>query len=409
MEISASGSAIYLVDPLAAQRLREHAISTDRSSRVFRELWSLNGRTYTAYRSLLGNPASLRSSSAHAPHAGELSETRLNMSSNTRKYTFHGVKLICDESRVAVTIVRFANIRNDLLAFGNLDGDLWVIRFPPEDDISMAADSGSSAPSSSTTKPYRRSGLGPLVSKMPKAHVRAISSLDWSFDNSQLMSVGEDGMLCIWDAGGGQFPGTVQLKCQVSGAFQKDLKVSAVEVSNHHIFAGDSAGFIHILRCEMQGGQLHRLLWQMKLSVLRAQKAPVIHLEFVPFCRATDTPILLSNSRDGTVSLVKVQEKMNRLEIHSWCNMPDTSRDIRAAVCPLSVIQDAPRIVMGAEDSSVYILHLAPGAGQKANIVNTLKGHRAPVAAVSFAFDESLLSSGDSAGTLIVWRRSSNV
>ena len=41
-------------------------------------------------------------------------------------------------------------------------------------------------------------------------------------------------------------------------------------------------------------------------------------------------------------------------------------------------------------------------------VVNTLKGHRAPVFNVSFAFDESLLASGDSAGTVIVWIRNTS-
>ena len=48
-------------------------------------------------------------------------------------------------------------------------------------------------------------------------------------------------------------------------------------------------------------------------------------------------------------------------------------------------------------------------SSQRPAVINTLKGHRAPVVGVSFAFDESLLASGDAAGTVIVWRRSVEV
>ncbi len=176
----------------------------------------------------------------------------------------------------------------------------------------------------------------------------------------------------------------------------------------------------------MQGGQLQRLVWQMKLYVSRTPRSPVIQvyhaplrfkavpfstimgithcyqIEFVPFCRATDTPMLLCTSRDGTLTLVRVHEKVttissknasslpslflslrlnlspasqhHRVDSHTWSS---TSSDpqrvastqqqqhrmvgagIRAAVCPLSAIQDIPRVTMGAEDSNVYILNLS--------------------------------------------------
>ena len=50
------------------------------------------------------------------------------------------------------------------------------------------------------------------------------------------------------------------------------------------------------------------------------------------------------------------------------------ARDIRAVVCPLSVIQDIPRVVMGGEDTNVYIYNVA--------------GARCPVKPPSIAFDQ---------------------
>ena len=51
----------------------------------------------------------------------------------------------------------------------------------------------------------------------------------------------------------------------------------------------------------------------------------------------------------------------HRIDKHSWCLVPVMARDIRAAVCPLSAIQEVPRIAMGAEDTNVSILNIAGG------------------------------------------------
>ena len=51
---------------------------------------------------------------------------------------------------------------------------------------------------------YLNSRLSPPPPlQLPKVHAKAITGMDWSFDNSQLLSVGEDGALCIWDTSGG--------------------------------------------------------------------------------------------------------------------------------------------------------------------------------------------------------------
>ena len=80
-----------------------------------------------------------------------------------------------------------------------------------------------------------------------------------------------------------------------------------------------------------------------------------------------------------TSTLPPTLAQHHRLDLHSWCaassagsNSASASsasaivpaaaaRDIRSAVCPLSAIQDVPRVTMGGEDSNVYILNISGG------------------------------------------------
>jgi len=370
----------------------------------------------------LQQAADSRGSLAEPIHA---SATALTLSS---KYTFDGVRFVLDDSKAAICTLSFANVRNDLLAFANCSGELWFAELPPLPSQDRAAADINSLP---------------IVVKAPKIHVKVINSMDWSFDNSQLLTAGDDGAICIWDtqaatcirsisilvpilcarfhrlnpnlAAVGTSSGLLELyncsagtlhqKCHVAGAFQKDLQVTAVAISNHHVFAGDSYGFVHLYRCEMQDGSVHRLVWHSKLHVTASHKSPVHQVEYVPFCRSTDTPVLLCSCRDGTIAIVSIHEKHHRMELHSRCAAPPMARNMRIALCPLSIIQDMPRITSGSEDTNVYIYNVTSG-GSKPSVVNTLKGHRAPVVDVSFSFDETLLATADCDGTVIIWHRS---
>jgi WD40 repeat protein len=57
-------------------------------------------------------------------------------------------------------------------------------------------------------------------------------------------------------------------------------------------------------------------------------------------------------------------------------------------------------VVSGSEDCNVYFFDVETGA-----VVNRLQGHSAPVLAVTWTYDESLLASADTEGTVIVWKR----
>jgi WD40 repeat protein len=63
-------------------------------------------------------------------------------------------------------------------------------------------------------------------------------------------------------------------------------------------------------------------------------------------------------------------------------------------------------VCTGSEDACVYLYDMER---DDKPLVNRLQGHSSTVLDVSFNYDESLLASGDSGGTVIVWRRENNV
>ena len=58
--------------------------------------------------------------------------------------------------------------------------------------------------------------------------------------------------------------------------------------------------------------------------------------------------------------------------------------------------------VSGSEDMVVYIFDVER---ETKPCVNKLLGHSAPVLDVCFNYDESMLASCDSSGTVIIWKR----
>lgn len=75
----------------------------------------------------------------------------------------------------------------------------------------------------------------------------------------------------------------------------------------------------------------------------------------------------------------------------------------------LLVIIISSSTVTGSEDSCVYFIDIECDKENKRAVINKLQGHSAPVLGVSFNYDESLLSTSDQQGLVIIWTRSSNV
>uniref|UniRef100_A0A7S3QXD8 Anaphase-promoting complex subunit 4 WD40 domain-containing protein n=2 Tax=Dunaliella tertiolecta TaxID=3047 RepID=A0A7S3QXD8_DUNTE len=439
------------VDQATLACCRQYILDNDRSARVQRELWSNQSGTYLGLQDyilcLKAQGISLEEAAANRQANAALSLHAPTFSTNS--FEFSGTHSVLTDSKAGITVLAFANVRNDLLAFANTEGDLFLSNLHPD--------------STST------------VIKAERMHRRPIASLDWSLDNTQLLSGGEDGLV-IWDACTATAMRTINHACRshvccshfytpncalalvgtTSGAlevincssgtvdqsykvpapFRHTIQITAVECSLQHVFAGDSEGTLHMYNAELAPkGQLHRLMWLTKVRAAASkQSSPVIAIQHVPFCGATDSPVLLVTTRDSTISIVALYQH-NRMSVHTRCVVPPMARNLRASVCPLSVIQDLPRVVMGSEDASVYIYNcsgspqansnsarnaagllrgglLLGSAVSSAAAVNTplvmksLKGHRSPIGDVCWAFDESRLASGDSDGFVHVWERS---
>ncbi|GFR42302.1 hypothetical protein Agub_g3202 [Astrephomene gubernaculifera] len=491
--------------PEHAERIRSYLLAHSPDAVVSRELWSCSAGTYSSFREVIRarkqQQLHLQAAAAGSPAGGGLlgAPGRLPRAAAsphslpaTVKYSFEGVKHVLAEAAGAVTAVSFAALRSDLLAFGCSDGEIWRVALPP-------AAAGPAAQ--------------PTCIKARKMHGRAVQAVDWAYDNSQLLSVGLDGSLCVWDATDPALPcirsiympttaflcgrfhrvnfslalvgtsgGTVEVyncsngilhsRYQVAQA-GSGVQVTALDSSNHHVFLGDSAGTLHLFACEMQQRQLSRLrpTGRLRLPLPGHPPAPVTALQYLPFCRATDSPVLMVALQDGSLCIVRANETRHTAELHlrrfipppsaasavvsplvsqassasSTSSLPPPSPTsptstssssapswlrLRPSVCPLSVIHDVPLITYGSDDTSVYIVDVTArsfstgagggaggGGGGRGSVagaaaavdrpltVTVLKAHRAPVTAVAWSFDESLLASADAVGTLVLWQR----
>ncbi|GIL62203.1 hypothetical protein Vafri_16466 [Volvox africanus] len=500
-----------------ASRIRLYLLGMSPDASVARELWLCGARgprgTYCAYRDCIQQRKQAaavvaQSRTAFQGAAGEggggiggaLPRAAANLQSlpATVKYSFEGVKHVLAEATYPVTALCFAALRNDLMAFGCADGELWRAVLPP------AAASGQAQPT---------------CTKARKMHCGAVTAVDWAFDNSQLLSVGNDGSLCVWDPEDPTFPcirsvcapttsflcgrfhrvnfslamvgtsaGAVEVfNCSTGmlhSRYQVTLSGSAVRVtaldsSNHHVFVGDSAGVLHWLTCELHGRQLSRLkpAGKLRLATNGAGSgagggghagAAVTAVQYVPFCRTTDTPVLMVAQQDGSLCIVRANEVRHTADLYlrrvvapavvsgvAVLSSGASSRSRAAGpgqatpaaataataatpllrfcptVCPLSVIQDVPLITYGSDDTAVYIVDVtarsfcgpavpggsrgggggghgtatgAPFSERPVN-VTVLKAHRAVVTAVAWTYDEALLASADAEGTVVLWRR----
>ncbi|KAG2432405.1 hypothetical protein HYH02_012976 [Chlamydomonas schloesseri] len=350
-----------------AERLRALLLARNPNACVARELWCTSSGTYSAYRELLHARKQLAAAARAGAEGASAAALRAAAAPHTLpatvKYSFEGVKHVLAESTSPVSALAFAALRNDLLAYGCTDGDLWLVLLPAAGAHTQ-----------------------PVCSKARRMHGQAIQSLDWTYDNSQLLSVGADASLCVWDvADPGAEPNCIRsISCPATsflcGRFHRvnfslamvgtsrgaleiwnsntgmqhsryqlapeksGVAVTAIECSNHHVFVGDSTGTLHLYTCELKERQLSRLrpAFRLRLALPGSSSSSsgssngsggggggssVTTLQYVPFCRATDSPVLLAALQDGSLCVVKANEVRHTAELYlrRWVPPPSAA------------------------------------------------------------------------------------
>ncbi|KAL0044841.1 hypothetical protein WJX82_011228 [Trebouxia sp. C0006] len=399
---------------------------------IAREFWTLNHSTYHGYRDYVskckehGFPeqqvlqVQRRPSSAGGPSVAASEYSVSSMASLTSQvptaYSFAGMQHILEDNEVRVTVLKFGHLSSDLLAYGAQDGVVRVV------------------------------GLGQTctVHHVLKQHQRAISDLDWSLDNTFLLSAGLEGSVTMWMAATGQLlriflttspaccakfhlvnqnliiagtesgvlqvfncsTGKLALTQALTGSSNvSGLSCSAMAVSNNLLYVADNRGCIHTLRCDIKNGMLQSLVLLTRTPAPSGKLSETASLVYSPYSSTARGQALLMSSLDGSVSLFKLADAAaGRLELVSNCEVPRAARKIRATFCPKVHITEPEYIVMGGEDTSVYIYDISkPSQGPL--VVNQLQGHMAPVVDVSWSYNEALLASCDCDGAVIVWKR----
>ncbi|KAJ9551738.1 hypothetical protein OSB04_015783 [Centaurea solstitialis] len=417
-----------------------------KSGLLHRKDWRCNGKGYVAYRNFInrrGNQMNLRvasytsspgTSGQWVPSPGLASlalevdswsvskDTRASQTlshtnsvgSNTsdtdrprRKtepaYSFVGMHCIFDQCRAMVSVIKFGHMSSDILAYGATDGTLTVC---------------------TVSEP-------PSILKQLSGHSKDVTDFDFTMNNQYIASSSLDKTVRVWDIPKGLcirvIYGVAPQLCirfhPVNNNFLSvgngnreisvfnfstgrlidktvvDSKVTAMDYDNtgRFIFCGDAQGCIYTITVNPHQGTLSRSHRASK------HKSEVTTIQYRTFSLLTRGPVLLSFSRDGSLSFFSVSlELQGYLTLRCSLKLSPRLHSIRASFCPLLSLEKGEFIVAGSEDASVYFYDLTR---PKHTCVNKLQGHGDPVIGVAWNHGENLLASSDYTGTVIVWKR----
>lgn len=169
----------------------------------------------------------------------------------------------------------------------------------------------------------------------------------------------------------------------------------AFDSTHSQLWVGDSKGSVYDFSLDSVSGRLHRL---KRLVVAPGHMVTCVSYRTWVNREARDPSLLISSMDDG-LRLFRLLPDGNAYMKRKF-SVPHRSLPVLSAFCPLMSFLLGACVVSGSEDCNVYFFDVETGA-----VVNRLQGHSAPVLAVAWTYDESLLASADTDGTVIVWKR----
>jgi len=321
-------------------------------------------------------------------------------SEHCENYAFTGMSHIFDQHRKAVNMVLFAHHDSQLVACCSDDGSISLCQLNPC-----------------------------LVRATLTGHTAAVRDMDWSIDNSLLLSASLDGTARLWHVESAKC-----LRVIREGARNSLSSVRFQPMNNNICVGGDEGGIVQgynlstgipLKGCRekvsesvtcLVFGPDGRVVWaadnkghiysiaidslSCSLKRLKCTSIPgggsICSLSSRP---GHPKPLLLVSSSSDLLFMFSI-EKGDSLLLVRKCAVRLNALLIRSVFCPLVTAQRGACVVSGSAEGSVLLFDM-----EKGKAVNKLQGHASPVLGVCWSFDETLLVSSDASGTIIVWQR----
>jgi WD40 repeat protein len=326
----------------------------------------------------------------------------------TEHYSFSGMQHLFGYHSAAVVSVQFAHNDKTRLACCSLDGTLSIFSLLTE---------------------------APSLVALLRGHMGPVNDFDWSVTNDHIVSASFDGTCRLWDSASGvclraisDTSGVQNMCCcfhpgfsnfiavgnnksqvkvfnastgkRIKGAQGKTAGVCLTltfEASGDVLWAGDSKGSIFSFYLDIVGGKLTRCK-----RIVVSSGHPISCISWRSWIsREARDPSLLVNCANNSLILYRVLGNGDVYLKRKFASFQHMSQSIKSAFCPIMSFMLGACVVTGSEDGMVYFFDI-----EKGTAFNQLPaGNTVPILDVCWAYDESILASSDTEGTIIIWRR----